>query len=133
MLSHRELTERIIGAAMKVHSVLGPGLLESAYEECLSLELHLRGLNSERQVSLPVVYEGLKLNCGYRMDLVVENTVVLELKAVDALLPIHEAQLMTYLRLSGHNVGLLINFNAVRLKKGLIRRVLELPPSAPPR
>jgi GxxExxY protein len=107
-----------------VHRHLGPGLLESAYEECLCHELHLRGLSFERQVDLPVSYKGLQLDCGYKMDLIVENEVVLELKAVEKIVPVHEAQLLTYLKLSGKHVGLLINFNAPLLTRGIIRRIL---------
>lgn len=97
-LLHEELTEKIIGAAIEVHRALGPGLLESAYEECLCRELNLRGLAFQRQVSLPVEYKGVKLDCGYRLDLVVQDAVVLELKCVDHVLPVHEAQLLTYLK-----------------------------------
>lgn len=129
--SHREIgnerdprTAPIIGAAIEVHRYLGPGLLESAYEECLCHELHLRGLSFERQIDLPVSYKGLLLSCGYRMDVIVEHQVVLELKAVERLLPIHEAQLLTYLKLSGKAVGLLINFNAPLLTRGIKRLVL---------
>ena len=99
-------------------------MLESAYEECLCHELHLRGYRFERQVELPVAYKGVKLDCGYRLDLVVENEVVVELKAVEQILPIHEAQLLTYLRLSQMKLGLLINFNVPALKDGVVRRVL---------
>ena len=129
--SHRENEEQkdprtapIIGAAIEVHRALGPGLLESAYEECLYHELHLRGLAIQRQVDLPVPYKGLKLDCGYKMDVVVDNTVILELKCVEKALPIHEAQLLTYLKLSGKRVGLLINFNVSLLTQGIVRRVL---------
>jgi GxxExxY protein len=121
---HEELTEAILGAAIEVHRALGPGLLESAYHECLCHELALRGIEFKRQVDLPVVYKGIRLDCGYRMDIVVEDTVVLELKCVDAILPIHEAQLITYLKLSGKRVGLLINFNVPVLKDGIRRRIL---------
>jgi GxxExxY protein len=124
MLIEEELTQAIIGAAIEVHRVLGPGLLESAYEECLCHELSLRGLSFKRQVELPVVYKGIRLDCGYRMDLVVEDRVVLELKTVEQLLPVHEAQLLTYLKLSGIKVGLLFNFHAETLKQGMKRRVL---------
>jgi GxxExxY protein len=124
MLIHEELTKEIIGAATETHRELGPGLLESAYEECLCHELGLRGLAFQRQQALPVVYKGVRLDCGYRMDVVVEDAVVLELKVVEELLPLHEAQLMTYLRLSKKRVGLLINFNTIVLKDGIIRRVL---------
>ena len=121
---YEELTGEILGAAVEVHKSLGPGLLESAYEECLCHELFLRDLRFERQVELPVSYKGVELSCGYRLDVVVQDTVVLELKAVERLLPIHEAQLLTYLRLSSKRVGLLINFNVATLKKGIVRRVL---------
>jgi GxxExxY protein len=120
-----ERTRRIIGAAIvEVHRHLGPGLLESAYEECLCHELHLRGIPFLRQVPLPVEYKGVKLDCGYRLDLLVDEAVIVELKCVDAILPIHEAQLLTYLRLAGKRVGLIINFNVPVLKKGIVRRVL---------
>ena len=118
-----QLTEQIIGAAIEVHE-LGPGLLESAYEQCFCHELHLRGLSFQCQLDLPVMYKGLKLDCGYRLDVVVNDSVVLELKSVEQILPIHQAQLLTYLRLSGKKVGLLINFNVAVLKNGIIRRVL---------
>ena len=124
MLIEEELTQAIIGAAIEVHRVLGPGLLESAYEECLCHELSLRGLAYERQVPLPVVYKGVRLDCGYRMDIVVEGRVVVELKTVETLLPVHEAQLLTHLKLSNRRVGLLFNFNAETLKEGMKRRVL---------
>jgi GxxExxY protein len=124
MLIEEELTQAIIGAAIEVHRVLGPGLLESAYEECLCHELSLRGLAYERQVPLPVVYKGVRLDCGYRMDIVVEGRVVVELKTVETLLPVHEARLLTHLRLSSRRVGLLFNFNAETLKEGMKRRVL---------
>ena len=119
-----ELTEVIIGAAIDVHKVLGPGLLESAYEECFCHELGLRGVVTVRQKPLPLVYKGLKLDCGYRLDVVVENRVVVELKTVDTILPIHEAQLLTYLKLSGIRTGLMFNFNVPVLKDGLRRMVL---------
>ena len=117
-------TGHIIGAAIEVHRHLGPGLLESAYEECLCHELHLRGLEFKRQVELPVLYKGLKLDCGYKMDLMVQDTVILELKVVEKLHPIHQAQLLTYMRMTGKQVGLLINFNVPLLTQGLIRMVL---------
>ncbi len=117
-------TSAIIGAAIEVHRHLGPGLLESAYEECLCHELHLCGLAFERQVDLPVSYKGLKLDCGYRIDLIVQKEVVVELKAIERIMPIHQAQLLTYMKLSGMSVGLLINFNAPLLTQGIIRRVL---------
>jgi GxxExxY protein len=117
------LTERIIGAAIEVHRNTGPGLMESAYEECLCYELSQLGLRFERQVHLPITYKGVRLDCGYKMDLVVEDSVVLELKTVDQLLPIHTAQLLTYLRLSGKRVGLLLNFHAPILTKGIKRLI----------
>jgi GxxExxY protein len=117
------LTEKIIGAAIEVHKVLGPGLLESAYEECLAHELRLANISFERQVELPVTYKSLQLDCGYRLDFLVERTVVLELKAVEDLQPIHQAQLLTYLKLGGWQIGLLINFNVSVLKKGIKRLV----------
>jgi len=121
-----DLTHEIIGAAIEVHKSIGPGLLESAYEECLCKELSLRQIAFERQKPLPVEYKGLKLECGYRLDLLVAKTVVVEVKAVENLLPIHEAQLLTYLKLGGWKAGLLINFNVSALKKGIRRLVLGL-------
>ena len=121
----RGLTERIIGAAIEVHTVLGPGLLELSYEECLAREMQLSGLGFERQVPLPVAYKGVKLDCGYRLDFLVEQAVVLELKSTDTLRPIHEAQMLTYLRLGSWTVGLLINFNVPILKNGIRRVVLN--------
>ena len=124
------VTEKVIGAAIEVHRCLGPGLLESAYEECLCYELSQLGLRFERQVRLPVQYKGLKLDCGYRMDLVVEDTVLVEIKAIEGLLPVHSAQLLTYLKSSGKRVGLLINFNVPILAKGLKRMVNQYPESS---
>jgi len=125
-LSHENaLTERVIGFAIDVHRHLGPGLLESAYEECLCFELKQGGIAHSRQVPLPVIYKDVRLDCGYRMDIVVAGELVLEVKAVERVLPIHEAQILTYLRLSGHKVGLLMNFNSVLLKDGLRRFVLD--------
>jgi GxxExxY protein len=124
LLIGEQLSEAIIGAAIEVHRELGPGLLESAYEECLCHELTLRGLRFKRQVELPVVYKGIKLDCGYKIDLIVEDEIVLELKTVDKLAPVHEAQLLTYLRLSGKRVGLLINFNVPVLRQGIKRMAL---------
>lgn len=118
------ITERIIGAAIDVHRALGPGLLESAYEACLYHELVESGLSVAQQVPLPVVYREVKLDCGYRLDLLVENAVIAEIKAAERLLPIHQAQLLSYLRLSGCHVGLLLNFNVKVLKQG-IRRVAD--------
>ncbi|HLA96487.1 MAG TPA: GxxExxY protein [Pyrinomonadaceae bacterium] len=118
-----QLTEKIIGCAIKVHRVLGPGLLESAYEVCLVHELRKAGLKAERQVALPVIYEGLRLDADYFIDILVEDTVVLELKSVEHLLPIHEAQLLTYLKLANKKLGLLINFNVTLLKNGIKRRI----------
>jgi GxxExxY protein len=120
------LTDKIIGAAIEVHKALGPGLLESAYEECLAHELSFAGIPFERQVPLPITYRSNQLDCGYRLDFLVERTVVLELKALESLQPIHEAQLLTYLKLGGWPVGLLINFNVPVLKKGIKRMVYNL-------
>jgi GxxExxY protein len=117
-------TKEIIAAALEVHRRLGPGLLESAYEECLCYELEIRGIRYCRQKNLPVVYKGKKLDCGYRLDVVVNDLILLELKSVEKLLPIHEAQLLTYLKLSGMRTGLLINFNELLLKDGIKRIVL---------
>ena len=124
MLEQEHLTESIIGAAIDVHRELGPGLLESAYEECLCHELHLRGSRFQRQVELPVTYKGLKLDFGYKLDVVVDEQVIIELKSIEQILPIHHAQLLTYLRLSGKRIGLLLNFNVAVLKHGIVRRVL---------
>jgi GxxExxY protein len=118
-----DLSERVLGACIEVHRHLGPGLLESAYEECLCHELSLTSLSFARQRPLPVVYKGVKLDCGYRLDLVVEEKLVLELKAVDHLLPVHEAQVLTYLKLTGLDVGLLVNFNTPVLRRGIRRLV----------
>jgi GxxExxY protein len=120
------VTGEVIGAGIEVHKALGPGLLESAYEECLCRELSLREVPFERQRALPVAYKGLRLDCGYRLDLLVADRVVVEIKAVERLLPIHDAQLITYLKLGGWNVGLLMNFNVPILKRGIRRRVLNL-------
>ena len=119
------ITEKIIGAALAVHRELGPGLLESAYEACLMLELLQRGLRVERQVSLPVVYRGHTLDCAYRMDLLVENEVVVEVKSVEKIEPVHPSQLLSYLRLSKRNVGLLINFNVKWLVSDGVKRVVN--------
>ena len=131
-LAENALTDKIIGAASEVHRHLGPGLLESAYEECLCYELRQMGIGFQRQVHLPVHYKGLQLDCGYKMDLVVEDAVVVEIKTVEELLPIHSAQLLTYLKSSGKRIGLLINFNVAMLRKGLKRMVKHYSaPSAP--
>jgi GxxExxY protein len=124
VLAKKELTEDVIGAAIDVHRELGPGLLESAYEECLCKELLHRGIRFERQKALPVVYKGEVVDCSYRLDIVVEGELIIELKAVESLNKLHEAQMLTYLRLSGIAIGLLINFNVVRLTDGLRRFVL---------
>ena len=121
------ITEQIIGASIDVHKTLGPGLLESAYEACLAYELSQRGLAVERQKALPVIYREVSLDCGYRIDLLVEGLVVVELKAVEKLGPVHEAQLLSYLKLSGCRVGLLINFNVKLLKQGIRRMVNDFP------
>jgi GxxExxY protein len=120
------LTEKVIGLAIDVHRQLGPGLLESAYEECLCYELGHARLTFRRQVALPIVYKSVRLDCGYRLDVVVENRLILELKTVERLLPIHEAQLITYLRLSGVPTGLLLNFNSAVLKHGVRRLTANL-------
>lgn len=122
-MTDNELTHQIIGAAIEVHRLLGPGLLESAYEECLCHELDLRAIPFERQKAVPVVYKEKKLDCGYRIDLLVSQRIVVELKSIDALAPIHDAILLTYLRLSNCHLGLLINFNVLVLKKGIRRLV----------
>jgi GxxExxY protein len=124
MLAHEELTHEILAAAIEVHRELGPGLMESAYEECMCHELNCRGLAFRRQVPLPLVYKGVKLDCGYRLDLVVEDFVVLELKRVDELNVLHQAHLLTYLRLSGKRIGFLMNFNVPLMKDGITRLVL---------
>ena len=118
---HDSLTEKIIGAAIAVHRELGPGLLENTYEACLAHELTNRKLYVEKQKSLPVQYKNVKLDCGYRIDLLVEEQIIIELKTVEKLLPIHHAQLLTYLKLSGCHIGLLINFNEMRIKDGIRR------------
>lgn len=115
------ITEKIIGCAIEVHKALGPGLLESAYEECLSFEMHKAGLFIERQKAVPVIYKDIKLECGYRIDILVENTIVVELKTVDAFNPVHEAQILTYMKFSNKSTGLLINFNVTLLKNGIKR------------
>lgn len=118
-----EITGQIVDAAMKVHTKLGPGLLESAYEACLAYELRGRGLGVDTQVSLPVIYEGVELDAGYRLDLFVESRVIIELKAVEKMIPLYDAQLLSYLKLSGCKAGLLLNFNVERMKDGIKRMV----------
>jgi GxxExxY protein len=123
------ITERIISSAITVHKKVGSGLLESAYEACLAYEIGEQGLKVERQKSLPVTYKRVRLDCGYRLDLLVENIAVVELKALDTILPVHKAQLLSYLRLSGHPIGLLINFNVRMLREGINRVVNNFPHS----
>lgn len=122
MFTEDQISNRILLSAIEVHRSLGPGLLESAYEECLCHELSLADIVFTRQVALPVSYKGINLDCGYRLDLVVENKVVLELKSVHKLEPLHDAQLLTYLKISGHKLGLLLNFNVPLMRDG-IRRI----------
>ena len=119
-----ELTGQIIGACIEVHKELGPGLLESIYEECLCHELHLRNLTFRRQLPVPVRYKGITLACDYAIDLIVEDQVILELKSVERIIPVHEAQLLTYMRLTGKRVGFVVNFNVPVLTRGIRRRVL---------
>jgi GxxExxY protein len=122
-LYQQELTGQILGAAIEVHKQLGPGLLESTYQACLCHELELLGISFECQKPLPLEYKGIRLECGYRIDLLVADLVIVEIKSVEALAPIHEAQLLTYLKLTGVKVGFLINFNVVVLKDGIRRLV----------
>ena|SRR5215211_4868618 len=126
MKNLNQLTEAIIGAAMEVHRTLGPGLLESTYEMCLCRELSIRGISFERQVPISVEYKGVKLDCGYRADIVVDGTILVEIKAIDSLLRIHDAQLLSYVKLGGWKIRLLMTFNVEMLKNGLRRRVLGL-------
>ena len=121
-----ELSSKIIGATIEVHKALGPGLLESAYEECLCHELTLQRISFDRQRPLPVEYKGERLDCGYRLDIVVEHTIILELKSCEGIEPIHKAQLLTYLKLSGLSLGLLLNFNVAIMRDGIVRIVNEL-------
>ncbi len=123
-LRHEQLTKEIIGAAIEVHRALGPGLLENAYEECLCREFSLRDLAFRRQVDIPVSYKGVRLDCGYRLDILVEETVVVEIKSTDGIADVHSAQLLTYLKLGSYPVGLLFNFNAPTVKEGMRRLVL---------
>ena len=127
MLVQQEITERVIGLAIEVHKKLGPGLLESVYETCLAFELKRAGIPFARQVPIPVIYDGMRLNTGFRADLIVADDIIIEIKAIERLAPAHEAQLLTYLRMSGCQVGLLFNFNALRLKDGLRRMVRTRP------
>jgi len=125
-MTENEISERIIGCAIQVHKALGPGLLENAYVECLFYELQKSGLKVEKQKALPLVYKEVKLDAGYRLDLIVENKVIIELKAVEALNEIHFAQLLTYLKLSGCKLGLLMNFNVLRVVEGIKRVANDL-------
>ena len=118
------ITTIVLGAALQVHKALGPGLLESAYEECLTRELEIRELSVKRQVPIPVVYKDIRLECGYRLDLLVEDQIIVEVKSVEALAPVHEAQMLTYLRFGRKHLGLLINFNVKLLKDGMRRFIL---------
>ena len=118
-----QITEKILNCAFKVHTQLGPGLLESSYKECLCYELSKLGLDNVKEKALPLVYEDVKLNCGYRIDILVENKVVVEIKSVEQLTDIHTAQVLTYLKLSGCKIGLLLNFNVVKLKDGIKRLI----------
>ena len=124
MLIEESLTENVIGAAIEVHRSLGPGLLESAYMRCMAREVQLCGIQFRHEVDLPVEYKGVNLDCGYRMDFVIEEKLVLEVKAVERVIAVHEAQLLTYLKLSGFRVGLLINFNSAVIRNSIVRRVL---------
>ena len=124
MEGENKLTGKIIGCAIEVHKILGPGLLESAYEECLTYELSKAGLIYQRQKPVPVVYKTIKLECGYRIDLLVENEVVIELKSIDVFAPVHTAQILTYMKYAKKKIGLLINFNVTKLVDGIKRYVL---------
>ncbi len=126
VMNINQLTSKIIGAAIEVHKILGPGLLESAYEECLCHELSIQEVSFEKQKPLSIDYKGKKLDCGYRLDMVVENAVVLELKSCEKIEPIHQAQLLTYLKLSELNLGLILNFNVPLMRDGIVRIVNEL-------
>ncbi|MBT8366321.1 MAG: GxxExxY protein [Deltaproteobacteria bacterium] len=121
-----QLSSKIIGAAIEVHKALGPGLLESAYEKCMCHELKLRGLSFDNQKPLPLVFKGEKLDCGYRLDIVVENAIIIELKSCEKIEPIHKAQLLTYLKLSGLRLGLVLNFNVPVMRDGIVRIVNKL-------
>ena len=125
-MRENEIGARILDAAFQVHSFLGPGLLESSYEKCLAFELSSRGLTTNAQVPLPLIYRGFQLDCGYRIDLLVEDSVIVEVKAIEAFDDIHLAQILTYLKLSGKKLGYLLNFNVQKLKQGIKRVVLGL-------
>ena len=125
MTNMNQLSSKIIGAAIEVHKTLGPGLLESAYEECLCHELSIQGLLFEKQKPLSIDYKGKKLDCGYRLDIVVEKAIIIELKSCEKIEPIHKAQLLTYLKLSGLNLGLILNFNVYLMRDGIVRIVNE--------
>jgi GxxExxY protein len=125
MMNMNQLSSKILGAAIEVHKTLGPGLLESAYEECLCHELSIQGLLFEKQKPLSIDYKGKKLDCGYRLDIVVERAVIIELKSCEKIEPIHKAQLLTYLKLSGLNLGLILNFNVPLMRDGIVRIVNE--------
>jgi len=124
-MNMNQLSSKIIGAAIEVHKTLGPGLLESAYEECLCHELSIQGLLFEKQKPLSIDYKGKKLDCGYRLDIVVEKAIIIELKSCEKIEPIHKAQLLTYLKLSGLNLGLILNFNVPLMRDGIVRIVNE--------
>jgi GxxExxY protein len=126
VMNINQLTDAVIGSAIEIHRALGPGLLESTYEMCLCHELSLRQIPFERQKPIPVIYKAVKLDCGYRADLLVDGRLLVEIKSVDTLAAIHEAQLLSYLKLGGWQIGLLINFNVQLLKSGIRRRVLNL-------
>jgi GxxExxY protein len=123
-LEFDELSNRVIGCALEVHRNLGPGLLESTYEQCLAHELRINNIPFTLQYPLPVTYKGIRLDCGYRVDLLVDNSIIVELKSIDKILPIHEAQLLTYMKLSDISIGLLMNFNVKYIKDGIKRMVL---------
>jgi GxxExxY protein len=124
MIKQSGLTEKIIGAAIEVHKALGPGLLESTYQKCLAYELMATGIRYRTELDLPVMYKGTRIDCGYRIDFLVEDTVIVELKSVETLLPVHQAQLLTYMKLANKGIGLLINFNSKILSHGIKRFVL---------
>jgi GxxExxY protein len=123
-MQFEKITNDIIGSAIEVHKYLGPGLLESAYEECLAYELQLKGYNIERQKPVPIIYKEVKLDYGYRIDILVDDQVIIELKSIEAFSPVHEAQILTYMKFANKEIGLLINFNVTLLKNGIKRYVL---------